>query len=60
MHRIAAMAPLEKAKVKEMQSLCHTLKQILRALQKGNPNCALIPRDIYNLLSSLQIEELNG
>jgi hypothetical protein len=60
MHRIAAITLLQKAKVKEMQGLCYSPNQILHALQKDDLECALIPRDIYNLLASLRIEELNG
>jgi hypothetical protein len=55
MHRIAAITPLQKAKVKEMQGLCYSPNQILHALQKDDLECALIPRDIYNLLASLRI-----
>jgi hypothetical protein len=60
MHRIAAITLLQKAKVKEMQGLCYSLNQILHALQKNDLKCALIPQDIYNLLATLRIEELNG
>jgi hypothetical protein len=41
-HRIAAMSLEEKEKVKKMQSLCHTLKQILQALRQDNLECSLI------------------
>jgi ABC-type iron transport system FetAB permease component len=52
-YRIAAMLLEEKEKVKKMQSLCHTPKQILQALQQDNLECSLVPQDIYNLLANL-------
>jgi len=54
------MTPEERAKIKEGHTLGYSPSQILRAIRTGNPNSALIPRDIYNLLASLRIEELNG
>jgi hypothetical protein len=54
------MTPEERAKIKEGHTLGYSPSQILRAIRAGNSNSALIPRDIYNLLASLRIEELNG
>jgi len=59
-HRIASMTLQEKSRVKEMQTLYHSPSQILQTLHKDNPDCVLIPRDIYNLLASQRIDELNG
>jgi hypothetical protein len=59
-HRIASMTLEERAKVKELASLNNTPTQILDSLRAGNPGTHLISKDIYNLLASLRLEELNG
>lgn len=59
-HRVSAMSDQERAKVKEMRSQGSTPNQILHSLLCSNPNSHLIPRDIYNLLVSLRVEELDG
>jgi hypothetical protein len=40
--------------------LGHNPTQILQALRMANPNSYLVPRDIYNLLHNLRLEELAG
>ena len=58
-HKIAAMTLEERAKIKEEHTLGYSPSQILRAIRR-NSNFALILRDIYNLLASLRIKELNS
>ena len=43
-----------------MSALGHSPTQILDAIRQNNPESNLIPRDVYNLLASLRVEELNG
>jgi hypothetical protein len=59
-HRIAAMTPEEHALLRDMSALGHSPTQILDTIRKSNPESNLIPRDIYNLLASMRIEELDG
>jgi hypothetical protein len=59
-HRVAAMTPQEREMVKKMRSQGITPSQILNSLRCDNPDSHLIPRDIYNLLASLRVEELDG
>jgi hypothetical protein len=59
-YRIGAMMPEEHAKVKDMMVLGYSPSQILNALQHDNNQLELIPRDIYNLLAGLQVEELDS
>ena len=59
-HRIAAIALEERAKIKEGHNLGYSLSQILRAICIANLDSVLIQHDIYNLLASLRIKELNS
>jgi hypothetical protein len=59
-HRVAAMTLDERLKVKQMHSENHSANQILTTLRLANPNSMLVPRDIYNLLAGLRIDELSG
>ena len=59
-HRIAALQSQERLLIRDMSTLGHSPTQILDAIRKGNPNSNLIPRDIYNILASIRIEELNS
>jgi hypothetical protein len=59
-YQIAAITIQEKARIKEIYSLYFTLTQILYFLLKDNLNSVFILQDIYNLLASLQIEELDS
>jgi hypothetical protein len=59
-HRIASMTAEEKSQIKQMNSENHGAKEILLAIRNMNPQTALIPRDIYNILASLRVEELDG
>ena len=59
-HRVAAMTPEERAILRDMSVLGHSPTQILDAIRKSNPESNLIPRDIYNLLASMRMEELDG
>jgi hypothetical protein len=43
-----------------MNSENHGAKEILLAIRNMNPQTALIPWDIYNILASLHVEELDG
>ena len=45
---------------RDMSALGHSPTQILNAIRQSNPESNLIPRDIYNLLASLRVEELDG
>jgi hypothetical protein len=58
-HRIAALQLDERAVVRDMSALGHSPTQILDAIRQSNPESNLIPRDVYNLLASLRMEELN-
>jgi hypothetical protein len=46
--------------VRDMSAMGHSPTQILDAIRKSNPESNLIPRDIYNLLASMRVEELDG
>jgi hypothetical protein len=59
-HRIAAIKPEEQSIIRDIASLGHSPAQILNAIRQGNPTSTLIPRDIYNLLAKLRVEELGG
>lgn len=59
-HRIASITADEKAKIKQMNAENYSTKEILLSIRNINPNTALILQDIYNLLASLQIDELDG
>jgi hypothetical protein len=59
-HRIAALKPEERTMVRDMSALGHSPTQILNAIRKDNPKSNLIPRNIYNLLAGLRVEELAG
>jgi hypothetical protein len=59
-HRVAAMTPEERAVLRDMSALGHSPTQILDAIRKSNLESNLIPRDIYNLLASMWMEELDG
>ena len=59
-HRIAAMTPEERVIVREMSVLGHSPVQILNKLRHDKLDCTLILRDIYNLLASMRVEELDG
>jgi hypothetical protein len=59
-HRIAAMNSQERAILRDMNALGYSPTQILDAIRKSNPESNLIPRDIYNLLASMRVEELDG
>jgi hypothetical protein len=59
-HRIAALKPEERTMVRDMSALGHSPTQILNAIRKDNPESNLIPRDVYNLLAGLRVEELAG
>lgn len=50
----------EQLIVQDMALLGHSPVQILNAIHQGNPTSALIPWDIYNLLTKLRVEELGG
>jgi hypothetical protein len=54
------MTPEEHAIFRDMSALGHSPTQILDAIRKSNPESNLIPRDIYNLLASMRMEELDG
>jgi hypothetical protein len=54
------MTAEEKSQIKQMNSENHGAKEILLAIRNMNPQTALIPRDIYNILASLRVEELDG
>jgi hypothetical protein len=43
-----------------MNQLGHSPTAILNALRQENPDSVLVPWDIYNLLYSLQLDELAG
>ena len=43
-----------------MSALGHNPRQILDKLRQANQDSQLIPRDIYNLLAGLRVEELSG
>jgi hypothetical protein len=43
-----------------MNELGHSATAILNALQQANPNSALVPWDIYNLLYNLPLDKLAG
>jgi hypothetical protein len=43
-----------------MSALGHSPTQILAAIRQSNPERNMILRDVYNLLASLRVEELNG
>jgi hypothetical protein len=59
-HQVAALKPEERAVIRDMSALGHSPTQILNIIRKDNPESNLIPRDIYNLLAGLHIEELDG
>jgi hypothetical protein len=59
-HRTGAMTPEEHAKVKQMNLENLIPNEILTSLRCANPESNLIPRDIYNLLAKLRMEELAG
>jgi FAR1 DNA-binding domain len=59
-YRIAAMTPEERLHVKTMHTLGYSPGQILNTLRHGNPENVLIPKDIYNILATLRMEELGG
>jgi hypothetical protein len=59
-HRVGAMALEERALLRDMAALGYSPTQILDALRKSNPSSNLIPQDIYNLLASLRVEELDS
>jgi hypothetical protein len=59
-YRIAAMIPEEHAILRDISVLGYSPTQILDAICKSNPESNLIPRDIYNLLASMRIEELDS
>jgi hypothetical protein len=59
-HRLAALTEEERRQVADMNQLGHNPTAILAALRLANPDCLLVPRDIYNLLYSLRVEELDG
>jgi hypothetical protein len=59
-HRIAAMTTEERALLRDISALNHSPTQILDAICKKNPSSNLILQDVYNLLASLRIEELDG
>jgi hypothetical protein len=57
-HRLGAITNEERQKVSNDSKLGHSLTQILQALRIANPDSCLVPRDIYNLLHNLRLEEL--
>jgi hypothetical protein len=59
-HRLGAITDDERRKVANMSQLGHSPTAILTALRHENPTSCLVPRDIYNLLYNLQVEELDG
>jgi hypothetical protein len=59
-HRLGAITVEDRRKVAEMNQLGHSPTAILAALRLANPETLLVARDIYNLLYSLRIEELDG
>jgi hypothetical protein len=59
-HRTASMTPEEHTIVKDMSILGYSPNQILHRLRQLNPELVLIPRDIYNLIASLRIQELDS
>lgn len=60
-HRIAALTLEGHVKVKNIMILGHSPGQILNSLlHNNNQQLHLIPQDIYNLLASLRVEELNS
>jgi hypothetical protein len=59
-HRTASMTPKEQTIVKDMSILSHSPNQILHRLRQLNPKSELILQDIYNLIASLRIQELDG
>jgi IS30 family transposase len=59
-HRIAAMLEEERSTVNSMHQNSYSPLQILSALQSANPSSCLIVKDIYNILYSLQLDELAG
>ena len=59
-HRLGAITDDERQKVSNMSQLGHSPTAILTALRHENPNSCLVPRDIYNLLYNLRVEELAG
>ena len=59
-HRLGAITDEERQKVANMSQLGHSPTAILSALRHANPASCLVPRDIYNLLYSLRLDELAG
>jgi hypothetical protein len=59
-HRLAAISTTEYERVSELNQLGNSLTQILQALCLANPTSVLVIRDIYNLLYSLQLDELGS
>ena len=59
-HRLGAITDVERQKVATMSQLGHSPTAILTALQHANPTSYLVPRDIYNLLYNLRLDELAG
>jgi hypothetical protein len=59
-HRLAAITPEERLNVSNMVQLGHSPSAILNALRQANPDSCLVPRDIYNLLYTLRLDELAG
>ena len=59
-HRLGTITQEERLKVANMNQLGHSPTAILNALWQENLDSALVPRDIYNLLYSLRLDELAG
>jgi hypothetical protein len=57
-HRLGAITDAERENVAKMSQLGHSPTAILTALRHANPNLCLVPRDIYNLLYGLRLDEL--
>jgi hypothetical protein len=57
--RVGAISSEERENIKKLRSQGLTAKQILNSILSENPTSHLVPRDIYNLLASLQVEELD-
>jgi hypothetical protein len=58
-YRIAAITPEEQVIVHEISVLGYSSVQIHNKLRYNKPDCILILQDIYNLLASIYIEELD-
>jgi hypothetical protein len=59
-HRLGAITDEERQNVVNMNQLGHSPTAILTTLRHENPDSCLVPRDIYNLLYKLRVEELAG